>query len=42
VALTAAYAATVRSLIAVIITLNQQVSILQEQVEADFGRAPGR
>ena len=39
-ALTAAYAATVRSLIAVIITLNQQVSILQEQVEADFGRHP--
>ena len=39
-ALTAAYAATVRSLIAVIITLNQQVSILQEQVEADFGQHP--
>ncbi len=35
-ALTAAYAATVRSLIAVIATLNQQVSRLQGQVEAHF------
>jgi transposase len=39
-ALTAAYAATVRALIAMIITLNEQVKILQEQVEADFGRHP--
>ena len=39
-ALTAAYAATVRALIAVIITLNEQVKALQEQVEADFGRHP--
>jgi Transposase/Transposase IS116/IS110/IS902 family len=39
-AVTAAYAATVRALIAVIITLNEQVKILQEQVEADFGRHP--
>jgi hypothetical protein len=40
-ALTAAYAATVRSLIAVIATLNQQVSRLQGQVEAHFGQHPG-
>jgi transposase len=40
-ALTAAYAATLRSLIAVIATLNQQVSRLQGQVEAHFGRHPG-
>ena len=39
-AITAAYAATVRSLIAVITTLNEQVKILQGQVEADFGRHP--
>jgi len=39
-ALTAAYAAALRALIAVIITLNEQVMILQEQVEADFGRHP--
>ena len=39
-AVTAAYAATVRSLIAVITTLNEQVKILQGQVEADFGRHP--
>ena len=39
-AITAAYAATVRSLIAVIITLNEQVKILQGQVEADFGQHP--
>jgi hypothetical protein len=38
--LTAAYAATARSLIAVIITLNEQVKILQEHVERDFGRHP--
>lgn len=39
-ALTAAYAVTVRSLIAVITTLNEQVKTLQGQVEADFGRHP--
>jgi hypothetical protein len=39
-ALTAAYAATVRSLIAVIITLNEQVASLQGQVEAHFGQHP--
>ena len=39
-ALTAAYAATVRSLIAVITTLNEQVNSLQGQVEAHFGQHP--
>jgi transposase len=39
-ALTAAYAATVRSLIAVIVALNQQVKILEEQVREHFGRHP--
>jgi transposase len=39
-ALTAAYAVTVQALIAVIITLNEQVKALQEQVEADFGEHP--
>jgi transposase len=39
-ALTAAYAATVRSLTAVIATLNEQVASLQGQVEAHFGRHP--
>ena len=39
-AITAAYAATVRSLIAMITTLNEQVKALQGQVEADFGRHP--
>ena len=39
-ALTAAYAATVRSLIAVIATLNEQVKALEEQVGAHFGRHP--
>ena len=39
-AITAAYAVTVRSLIAVIIVLNEQVKTLQGQVEADFGRHP--
>jgi len=38
--LTAAYAATVRALIAVIATLNEQVKILQGQVEENFGRHP--
>jgi hypothetical protein len=39
-ALTAAYAATVRSLIAVIIALDGQVRVLQGQVEEHFGRHP--
>ena len=39
-ALTAAYAVTVRSLIAVIATLNEQVKTLQGQVEEHFGRHP--
>jgi len=39
-ALTAAYAATARSLIAVITTLNEQVRILGEQVRQHFGRHP--
>ena len=39
-ALTTAYAATVRSLIAVITTLNEQVKVLQGQVEAHFGQHP--
>src|SRR3974390_12843 len=38
--LTAAYAATVRALIAVIATLNEQVKVLQGQVEENFGRHP--
>ncbi|HXZ71444.1 MAG TPA: IS110 family transposase [Streptosporangiaceae bacterium] len=39
-ALTAAYAAAARSLIAVITTLNDQVKILQGQVEEHFGQHP--
>jgi len=39
-ALTAAYAATARSLIAVIVTLNEQVRVLEEQVRQHFGRHP--
>jgi transposase len=39
-AVTAAYAVTVRSLIAVITTLNAQVKILQGQVGENFGRHP--
>ena len=39
-ALTTAYAATARSLIAVITTLNEQVRILGEQVREHFGRHP--
>jgi transposase len=39
-AITAAYAATARSLIAVISTLNEQVKTLQGQVEAHFGQHP--
>lgn len=37
---TAAYAASVRALIAVLGTLNEQVKILQEEVEAHFGQHP--
>jgi Transposase/Transposase IS116/IS110/IS902 family len=39
-ALTAAYAATVRSLIALITVLNEQVKVLQGQVGEHFGRHP--
>ncbi|MDQ2810518.1 MAG: IS110 family transposase [Actinomycetota bacterium] len=39
-ALTAAYAATVRSLIAVITALNEQVKTLEAQVREHFGRHP--
>ena len=39
-ALTAAYAATVRSLIAVIAALNEQVKALEEPVREHFGRHP--
>ncbi len=39
-ALTAAYAATTRSLIAVITTLNEQVKALEVQVRDHFGRHP--
>jgi hypothetical protein len=39
-AVTAAYAATARALIAVITTLNEQVKALQGQVEENFGRHP--
>jgi Transposase/Transposase IS116/IS110/IS902 family len=38
--LTLAYAATVRSLTAVIVTLNDQIKVLQGEVEAHFGRHP--
>jgi hypothetical protein len=39
-ALTAAYAVTVRSLIALITTVNEQVKTLEEQVREHFGRHP--
>jgi hypothetical protein len=39
-AVTAAYATTVRSLIAVITTLNEQISVLQRQVAAYFSQHP--
>ena len=39
-AVTAAYAVTARSVVAVITVLNEQVKTLQGQVEADFGRHP--
>ena len=38
--ITAAYAASVRALVAVLGTLNEQVKILQGQVEAHFGEHP--
>jgi transposase len=38
--ITAAYAVSVRALVAVLGTLNEQVTILQGQVEAHFGRHP--
>ena len=41
-ALTAAYAVTVRSLIALITTVNEQVKTLEEQVREHFRPAPGR
>ncbi|GGL21454.1 IS110 family transposase [Mangrovihabitans endophyticus] len=37
---TTAYAATVRALAAVLVTLNEQVKALQSEVEAHFGRHP--
>jgi transposase len=37
---TAAYAVSVRALVALLITLNEQVATLQGQVEAHFGRHP--
>jgi hypothetical protein len=38
--LTAAYAVTVRSLVAVLVTLNEQVRFLEAQVKEHFGRHP--
>jgi transposase len=37
---TAAYAASVRALVAVLVTLNEQIKVLQGQVEAHFGQHP--
>ncbi|HEX4397742.1 MAG TPA: IS110 family transposase [Trebonia sp.] len=37
---TAAYAASVRALAAVLVTLNEQITVLQEQVAAYFGQHP--
>ena len=39
-ALTTAYAATARSLVAVLVTLNEQVRFLEAQVKEHFGRHP--
>jgi transposase len=39
-AVTAAYAATVRAQVAVIVTLNTQITSMAEQVEAHFGQHP--
>ncbi len=38
--ITAAYAATTRSITAVLVTLNEQITILQEQVAEHFGQHP--
>jgi len=38
--ITAAYAATIRALVALLVTLNAQVKAMQGQVEAHFGRHP--
>jgi transposase len=38
--ITAAYAATTRAAVAVLTTLNEQVKVLQEQVDAHFGQHP--
>ncbi|ATO87143.1 transposase [Actinoplanes sp. SE50] len=35
-----AYAATTRSLVALLLTLNEQIAVLQQEVEAHFGRHP--
>jgi transposase len=40
VVVTAAYAASVRALVALLVALNEQVQALQEQVEAHFGQHP--
>jgi transposase len=40
VVITTAYAATTRSAVAVLVTLNEQVKTLQGQVDAHFGRHP--
>ena len=37
---TAAYAASVRALAAILVTLNEQITALQGQVEAHFGQHP--
>jgi transposase len=39
-AVTAAYAATVRAAVAVVVTLNAEIAAMEEQVEAHFGRHP--
>jgi transposase len=39
-AVTAAYAVSVRALVAILVALQEQVKILEEQVEACFGRHP--
>lgn len=38
--ITAAYAATTRSVVAVLVTLNEQIKVLQEQVAEHFGQHP--
>jgi transposase len=40
--ITSAYAATTRSIVAVLVTLNEQIKVLQEQVEDHFSRWSGR